>query len=55
MKTVYALMCTSVLLVVIAQLTGCAVNIVVAPNATFAVDSLNQADDNRTATQYNET
>lgn len=55
MKTVYALLCTAVLLVAIAQLAGCAVNIVVAPNATFAVGSLNQADDNRTATQYNET
>lgn len=42
MKTVYALLCTAVLLVVVAQLTGCAVNIVVAPNATFAVDSLNK-------------
>lgn len=42
MKTFYALMCTAVLLVVVAQITGCAVNIVVAPNATFAVDSLNK-------------
>lgn len=42
MKTFYALMCTAVLLVVVAQLTGCAVNIVVAPHATFAVDSLNK-------------
>lgn len=42
MKTVYALICTAVLLVAVAQLTGCAVNIVVAPNATFAVDSLNE-------------
>lgn len=42
MKTFYALMCTAMLLVVVAQLTGCAVNIVVAPNATFAVDSLNK-------------
>lgn len=42
MKTFYALMGTAVLLVVVAQLTGCAVNIVVAPNATFAVGSLNK-------------
>lgn len=43
------------LVIALTMLTGCAVNIVVAPNATFAVGSLNQADDNRTATQYNET
>jgi len=43
------------LAIALTMLTGCAVSIVVAPNATFAVDSLNQADDNRTATQYNET
>lgn len=42
MKTFYALMWAALLLVCIAQITGCAVNIVVAPNATFAVDSLNE-------------
>lgn len=42
------------LLLVLVAVSGCSVNVVVAPHATFAVDSLNERTEAHTATQVNE-
>lgn len=39
---------------ILISLTGCAINVVVAPGATFAVDSLNTSDDSNNVVVNNE-
>lgn len=39
---------------VVVGLTGCSINVVVAPGATFAVDSLNTSDDSNNVVVNNE-
>lgn len=54
MNSYYNFLALLCLLLALAALSGCSVNVVVAPHATFAVDSLNERTEAHTATQVNE-